>query len=137
MVGLVGSGLNTFIGDLEVALVVRLLRGQSAGVDVHLHGLEEQAGRLEGLVARVAHRDVLLSGGLVAKLDVLGALLGNRALVGDLTTAGLVVVSDEDPRLVRQRVEPVVDRAIEVVGASGGEVAPPGAHVGHEEGILR
>src|SRR5690606_13018491 len=79
-------------GDLQVALLVVGRVRERARVDVDLHALEQQLGRAEGRVAGGPKRDELGPRAIGRELGVAGLLRGDGGLVGERTTAGLVVV---------------------------------------------
>ena len=89
-------------------------RRKLPAIDVELHAQIEQPRCLELRIATVSQADELLECGLRAKVRVFGLRLSDRGLVRELAAIWHVVVPGEDPRLVRQGVEPLLNRTVEV-----------------------
>ena len=121
-------------GDLQVdgAIVFRRRHVSVSKIDLQ-RGYDELRHTQTGIALRSPLNKLLL-GRVGRQLLVLGLLLSNGRFVLELTSAGLIIVSNKHPRLIRQRVK-LLDAGVQIVRRSTGEIASGRSHIGHEHSI--
>src|SRR5690606_9670907 len=73
-----------------------------SAIDVDLQRMKDQPGHGQGAVASFSHRHKLRLRAVVGDVDVLCLLLSNRAFPFWITTAGAIIVTDKDARVIRK-----------------------------------
>ena len=116
-------------GNFQIADVVPAGFRQAAGVHIDLDALEYQLRQGESLVPFGAELDEILLAARSRKLDVALLFLPDGAFIFQGPPPGLVIVANENPRLIRKHVEPLRDGAVHFPSGTSGKVAAARAAV--------
>ncbi len=127
--------LKTIYRHFKVGSAIFCRIGHVACAHVHLQRRNDQARHSQRGIAGLPKGDEIFHAATRTDMDVAALLFTHGAFPGiGFAPRCLVIMADENPRLIRQCQNPL-HRRVHCCRRAAGEIAARGAEIGHEKGV--